>query len=334
MGYEQMQVSVRNEPACARKAGNIAVSVVAPCYNEEGVLDDFMSRISAVCAALGATYEIVLVNDGSRDKTWPMIQAAAVANPHIVGVNLARNHGHQLAVSAGLGVALGDRVLIIDADLQDPPEVLRDMMAMMDQGYDVVYGKRRRRASERIFKKGTATLFYRTLRILADVDIPVDTGDFRLLSRRVVDRLLNMPERDRFLRGMVAWLGGKQIALVYDRDPRAAGETKYTLRKMLRLATDGLVGFSTAPLRLATFMALLGAGISLVILAYILLSFGTGNTVPGWASLALIVTFFSSAQLLCIGIIGEYVGRTYTQVKQRPLYLIDDIVGRTRFPTE
>jgi dolichol-phosphate mannosyltransferase len=306
----------------------IALTIVAPCFNEEAVLPSFLPRMRAACEAVGASYEIVLVNDGSRDKTWALIEDAAKADPHVIGVNLARNHGHQLAVSAGLDVARGERVLIIDADLQDPPEVLKEMMGLMDQGYDVVYGQRRARASETGFKKSTASVFYRLLRTLADVDIPVDTGDFRLISRRIVDRLKAMPERDRFLRGMVAWLGGKQIALVYDRDARAAGSTKYTLRKMVRLALDGLIGFSTVPLRLATFMAIFGAAMSIAIAIYIVVSWTMRDVVPGWASLSLIVTFFSSAQLLCVGIIGEYVGRTYMQVKSRPLYMIDEILKR------
>lgn len=308
-----------------------ALSVVAPCFNEELVLAAFTRRMRAACEGAGLSdYEIILVNDGSSDKTWDIIQRLARDQAQIVGANLSRNHGHQLATSAGIDLARGARVLIIDADLQDPPEVLKEMMALMDQGYDVVYGRRRERARESAFKKGAASAFYRLLRVLADVDIPLDTGDFRLMSRRVADRLKAMPERDRFLRGMVAWLGGKQIALVYDREARAAGQTKYTLRKMVRLALDGLVGFSTVPLRLATLLALFGAGMAIAIAIYIVVSILSNNVVPGWASLAFIVTFFSSAQLLCVGIIGEYVGRTYMQVKSRPLFMVDEVVGRNR----
>jgi glycosyltransferase involved in cell wall biosynthesis len=307
-----------------------ALSVVAPCFDEQDALPAFAQRASAACrAAVGESYEIVLVNDGSRDRTWDIMKSLAATDPHIVGVNLARNHGHQLAVSAGLRLARGARVMIIDADLQDPPELVTEMMTLMDEGHDVVYGRRRERANESAFKKGTASLFYRALRALSNVDIPVDTGDFRLMSRRIVDRLNAMPEQDRFIRGMVAWLGGSQVALVYDRHARIAGSTKYTLRKMVRLAIDGLIGFSTAPLRLATLLALFGAAGAIAIAIYILASVMFGNVVPGWASLAFIVTFFSSAQLLCVGIVGEYVGRTYMQAKNRPLFMIDEIVNKT-----
>ena len=305
----------------------VVLSVVAPCYNEEESLDAFVARMLAACeGAKLASYELILVNDGSKDATWTMIQAWADRDPHVVGVNLARNHGHQLAVTAGLSITCGQRVMVIDADLQDPPELVSAMMAKMDEGYDVVFGRRRQRAAESVFKKATASLFYRTLQSLADIDIPLDTGDFRLMSRRLVNRLNDMPEQDRFLRGMVAWLGGRQTALVYDRDPRFAGQTKYTLKKMLRLAIDGLIGFSTTPLRLATFLAIFGAFTAIAIAIYIVGSVVLGHVVPGWASTTFIVTFFSSAQLLCVGIVGEYVGRIYMQVKQRPLFMIDDVV--------
>ncbi|HKT54596.1 MAG TPA: glycosyltransferase family 2 protein [Caulobacteraceae bacterium] len=303
------------------------LSVVAPCYNEEKVLQTFCERVLGACrVACGDDFELILVNDGSRDQTWALIQALAEREAGVIGVNLARNHGHQLAVTAGVQLARGERVLIIDADLQDPPELLVEMMGRMDEGFDVVYGRRRLRERESPFKLATASLFYRLLRAMSDVEIPADVGDFRLMSRRIVDRLNAMPEQDRFLRGMVAWLGGRQVELVYDRDPRHAGATGYTLSKMLRLALDGFTSFSTAPLRMATLMASLGVFAAIGLAAYVIAGFFLGRTIPGWASLALIVVFFSTAQLVCLAIFGEYLGRAYMQGKQRPLYLIDEIV--------
>jgi len=304
-----------------------ALSVVAPCYNEEGGVEAFARRMAAACrAAAGEDFELLLVNDGSRDTTWPKIEALAAGDPRIAGVNLARNHGHQLAVTAGLALARGARVMVIDADLQDPPELLTEMMAVMDQGYDVVYGKRRTRASESVFKLATASLFYRLLNKLAEVDIPRDTGDFRLMSRRTVDRLNAMPERDRFIRGMVAWLGGRQTELLYDRDARHAGVTNYTLGRMIRLAVDGVTSFSTLPLRLAGLLALAGVFLAGLIFLYAIVAFFTGTVAKGWTSLALITVFFATAQLACLGVLGAYLGRTYMQVKGRPLFMVDEIV--------
>jgi len=302
------------------------LSIVAPCYNEESGLGRFVERmIAAAKAAADGDFELLLVNDGSRDDTWSVIQTLRTAHPEIVGLNLARNHGHQLAVTAGLSVARGERVLIIDADLQDPPELLAAMMARMDDGFDVVYGRRQARAGESAFKLATAKLFYRLLKSVSDVEIPLDVGDFRLMSRRIVDRLNAMPERDRFLRGMVAWLGGRQTALDYSRDSRVAGRTAYTLSRMLRLATDGLVGFSTAPLRMAVFMAGAGALLGLGLMVYALVSLLAGRVVAGWTSLAMIIVFFGTGQFCLLAIFGAYLGRIYTQVKGRPLFVIDEL---------
>ena len=310
-----------------------AVSVVVPCYNEEAALPLFVARMTAACeAAAGASYELVLVNDGSRDSTWSLIEALAAARPGVVGVNLARNHGHQLAVSAGLSLARGERVLIIDADLQDPPELLGEMMRLCDEGADVVYGRRRSRPEESRFKLASADLFYRTLSALSDVEIPRDVGDFRLMTRRMVERLNAMPEQDRFIRGMVAWLGGRQAELVYDREPRAAGETGYSLGKMVRLAAHALTSFSTAPLKAAIVLALAGVVLGFGIVAYALIGFLFGRVNPGWTSLALMLVTFGIAQLGCLGIIGAYVGRTYMQVKGRPLFMIDEIRASTSAP--
>jgi dolichol-phosphate mannosyltransferase len=290
-----------------------------------------LDEARAVC---GDEFELLLVNDGSRDSTWPLIEAQARRCPNVVGVNLARNHGHQLAVSAGLSLARGDRVMIIDADLQDPPELLAEMMRRLDAGCDVVYGRRRARANESSFKLATASLFYKLLGWIAEIDIPRDTGDFRLMSRRIVERLNAMPERDRFLRGMIAWLGGRQEEILYDRDPRHAGSSGYTLSKMIRLAIDGLTSFSTAPLRLAGLLSAFGVFTAFALTIYAVTGFVLGITVPGWTSLAVIVVFFSTAQLICLSIFGEYLGRIYMQGKHRPLYLVDAIAAYPRIEDE
>ena len=281
------------------------LSVVAPCYNEQGALPAFVVRMTAAAReSVGEAFELVLVNDGSRDATWPCICALAQGNPHVTGVNLSRNHGHQLAVTAGLTVTHGARVLIIDADLQDPPEVLGAMMARMDEGFDVVYGRRSIRRGESAFKLATAKWFYRILHSVSEVEIPQDVGDFRLMSRRIVDRLNAMPEQDRFLRGMVAWLGGRQTEVTYDRDARAAGETNYTVSKMMRLAVNGLTGFSTAPLKIAVVLAFAGMGLAFLLMLYAMVGFVRGTAQPGWTSLALIMAFFGVGQLGCLAIIG------------------------------
>jgi glycosyltransferase involved in cell wall biosynthesis len=317
----------------AEDASGPKLSVVAPCYNEEATLPAFMERMEAACrAAVGQSYEIVLINDGSRDATWNIIQGFADSRPCVVGINLARNHGHQLAVSAGLKLARGDWVLVIDADLQDPPELVTDMLRVGEEGFEVIYGRRRSRASESKFKLATASMFYRLLGSVSDVDIPQDVGDFRLISRRIAQRLNAMPEQDRFIRGMVAWLGGRQTEILYDRDARYAGETKYTLTKMLRLAAAGLTGFSTAPLNLAIVLAMAGALIGVAIFLYAFVGYFLGRAAPGWTSLALISVFFGVSQLGCLAIVGAYLGRTYMQVKGRPLYLIDEIVTSPAAP--
>ncbi len=278
---------------------------------------------------MGRTFEIVLVNDGSRDKTWSKISELASTTPGVVGVNLARNYGHQLAASAGLALARGDRVVLIDADLQDPPELIIEMMTTMDQGYDVVYAKRRKRASESAFKLATASAFYRLLASMSEVQIPTDVGDFRLMSRRIVDRLNAMPEQDRFIRGMVAWLGGQQTELLYDRDARYAGETGYTLSKMLRLAMAGITSCSTVPLQLAVYLAGAGILVAAALMVYTVIGFLTGRATPGWTSLGLMIAFFSVGQLFCLAIIGSYLGRVFMQVKGRPLYFVDQVVSTT-----
>lgn len=302
------------------------LSVVAPCYNEEESLSEFYRRVSASCARLGRSYEIVLVNDGSRDRTWSIMMALSKLDAHLVCVNLTRNHGHQLALSAGLSVCMGQRILVVDADLQDPPELLPDMMRIMDDGADVVYGQRRRRAGESFFKRASAALFYRLLGKLATVPIPADTGDFRLMSRRVLDVLLSMPERSRFIRGMVSWIGLRQEPLLYDRDPRFAGETKYPLRKLWNLAVDAMTAFSVKPLQAASVLGvftLLG-GVGLLAATVVVWLAGGADAV--WLGLFAFLALLGGAQLLGLGIIGEYLGRLIENSRQRPMFLIESIV--------
>ncbi len=313
----------------------LQLSVVVPCYNEVDGLEEFWQRMAEACLlAAGDSYEIVMVDDGSRDGTWMLIERLVEQSPRAVGVRLLRNHGHQLAATAGLAVARGDRVLLIDADLQDPPELLQDMMSLMDAGADVVYGQRSVRQGESRFKLLTASLFYRLLGLLTDVPIPRDTGDFRLMSRNVVDILNTMPERHRFLRGMVTWIGGKQVPLVYERHARFAGSSKYPLRKMLQLAVDAITSFSTKPLRLAVWLGVATSTLAFLLLFYAIFRWMTGDVVPGWASSLVASTLFAGTQLLVLGIIGEYLGRLVEDVKRRPLFMIDTIQaqGRTALP--
>lgn len=304
------------------------LSVVVPCFNEEAGLDELHRRVSTACQeAVGQRYEIVLVNDGSRDGTWPAMLSLAREDSRLLAVNLSRNFGHQLALSAGLKVCRGQRVLILDADLQDPPELLPAMMAQMDAGYDVVYGRRRKREGETALKKATAALFYRLFRRLVDVDLPADTGDFRLMSRRALDLLNAMPEQHRFIRGMVSWIGLPQTPVLYDRAPRFTGETKYPLAKMVRFALDAITGFSIKPLRIASYLGIVAGLCGAVLIVYVAASWIAGATVPGWTSLMCITLVLGSLQLLVAGLLGEYLGRLTLESKQRPLFIIQDIVG-------
>jgi dolichol-phosphate mannosyltransferase len=297
------------------------ISIVVPCFNEEEILPHTVARLHAAAAATGSSYEMVLVDDGSRDRTWEIIAAAAQHDARVRGVRLSRNFGHQMALTAGLQRARGSDVLIIDDDLQDPPELLGVMLAKRTEGFDVVYGQRRSRAGETWFKLITAKLFYRLMGYLAEVPIPPDTGDFRLMSRRAVDAFLLLPENSRFIRGMVAWIGYPQIAVLYDREPRTAGKTKYSLRKLLRFSADAVTGFSIKPLRIATLASagLLGTASILTLWAVIRHLQGT---VQGWPSTIVTILFVGGVQTLVLGIIGEYVGRLFLEVKRRPLYLV------------
>jgi dolichol-phosphate mannosyltransferase len=306
-----------------------ALSVVVPCYNEEATLPLLHARVSAAAhAAVGDDHEIVLVNDGSRDGSWAAMQALSAADPRVVAINLSRNHGHQLALTAGLDLCAGQQILIIDADLQDPPELLSDMRAMMArENADVIYAVRRKREGETFFKKATAAAFYRVLDRVTDTPIPLDTGDFRLMTRRALDALLALPEQARFIRGMVAWVGFRQLPFPYDRAERHAGETNYPLGKMMRLALDAVTGFSTAPLRWASHVSVLLAIFSLFLLVYIAMGYFSGGRVQGWTSMMLVVVVLSAIQMFVLGMIGEYLGRLYIESKRRPLYLVADVAG-------
>jgi dolichol-phosphate mannosyltransferase len=309
-----------------------ALSIVVPCYNEEACLAALHERLTgAARKAAGGDYEIVLVNDGSRDRSWPIMKALAERDPNVTAVNLSRNHGHQLALTAGLDLCSGEKVLIIDADLQDPPELLGDMIeTMRREDADVVYGVRKSRRGETAFKRATAHGFYRLLSNATEVDIPLDAGDFRLMSRRALEVLLAMPEQARFIRGMVAWIGFKQVPILYDRDERFAGETKYPFGKMLRFAFDALTGFSSAPLKLASHAGLALSLGSVLIVLYILYAWLSGRSVAGWTSLMLVVVVLGAVQMFVLALMGEYIGRLYNEAKRRPLYIVQEIEGGAR----
>lgn len=301
------------------------LSVVVPCYNESLNLSRLHEALSAVCAAYAQQgYEILLVNDGSRDDTWQQIKALAAKDAHVLGINLSRNYGHQIALTAGLAKASGERVLIIDADLQDPPELLPEMMTKMDEGFDVVYGQRKKRIGETWFKKISAALYYRLLRRFSDVEIPLDTGDFRLLRRNVVDALSTMREGNRFMRGLVSYAGFRQAPVTYERAPRTAGESNYSALKMLRLAVDGLTSFSLRPLYIAFF---LGVVSTLAGLAYLICIGGcwlVGEPTPHAEPLYGVLLTMFGIQWLFMGVMGEYIGRIYHESKQRPLYFVQE----------
>jgi dolichol-phosphate mannosyltransferase len=312
------------------KARRGRLSVVVPCYNEAEGLMELHRRLTATCRACqGENYEIVLVNDGSRDQTLSVLVRLAENDSHVVVVNLARNYGHQIALSAGLENCDGDRILVIDADLQDPPELLPQMMSLMDEGADVVYGQRRSRRGEPRFREIAMRLYYRMLRRLVDIDIPLDTGDFRLITRRVLNVLNAMPEQHRFIRGMVSWIGFKQVPLVYDRDGRFAGESSYPFRKLMQLAVDGVTGFSVVPLRVASYFGVMTGVIGMMMLIYSVGGWLFTSAPIGWASQTSIILVLGSGQLIVLGIVGEYLGRLYMESKRRPIYLVESIIKQS-----
>ncbi|OMF31795.1 glycosyltransferase [Paenibacillus sp. FSL H8-0548] len=303
-------------------------SVIVPMYNEEEVIEHTYERLKLVMDNTGEAYELIFVNDGSKDRTVELIAMICDFDPNVRLINFSRNFGHQIAISAGMDYAQGDAIIVIDADLQDPPEVILDMIAKWKEGYEVVYGKRLKRKGETVFKKLTAKLFYRTLRSLTNVDIPVDTGDFRLIDRKVCDVLRGLKEKNRFVRGLVSWVGFRQTMVEYEREERFAGETKYPLKKMIAFAIDGITSFSYKPLKIATYI---GFTLSLTSFLYLLVvifqRMFTGTTITGWASIVAVNLLFNGIILMLLGIIGEYIGRIYDESKNRPLYIVREVQG-------
>ena len=302
------------------------VSVVVPMYYEEEVANECYTRLSKELKNIqNYEYEIVFVNDGSKDKTLDILEKIAKQDTNVKIVSFARNFGHQAAVTAGIKYVTGDAVVIIDADLQDPPELIPDMLKLWEEGHEVIYGKRKSRDGESKFKLLTAKMFYKTLNALSDVEIPKDTGDFRLVDKKVIDVVNSMPEHNKFLRGLFSWVGFKQKAFEYERKERFAGETKYPLKKMLKLASDGIISFSSKPLKLVGGLGLLTILISIAILIYSLISyaFNLNHLTPGWTSLMVAITLFSGVQLLSIWIMSEYIARIYDETKNRPQYIVD-----------
>ncbi|MBE5822413.1 MAG: glycosyltransferase family 2 protein [Clostridiales bacterium] len=301
------------------------ISVVIPCYNEEDVIEVTYQRMNSVMKDMTEyEYELIFVNDGSKDKTLEKLMNICKSDSNSKIINFARNFGHQIAITAGLDFATGDYIAFIDADLQDPPELIKEMVTKLEEGYNVAYGKRKKRKGETIFKKATAKAFYRVLRNLSDVDIPVDTGDFRVIDRKVADVLRNLKEKDRFIRGLVSWSGFKQIAVEFDRDERKAGETKYTLKKMVKLSLDGILSFSSKPLLFSVEFGIISCFISFVFLILgLIFKF---MLVPD-ILIIFTILLMGGLNLMCLGIIGEYIGRIYNEAKARPLYTIDELIN-------
>ncbi len=303
-------------------------SIVIPVYNEEEVLAETYKRLKKVMDSTDEKYELLFVNDGSKDRSAAIIKDFCQRDPNVRLLNFSRNFGHQLAITAGMDYASGEAVVVIDADLQDPPEVILEMIAKWKAGCDVVYGKRVKRKGETFFKKFTAALFYRLLRRMTDVDMPVDAGDFRLLDRKVCEEIKKMREKSRYIRGLVSWVGFRQETVEYVREERWAGETKYPLRKMLKFAMDAVTSFSYKPLKLATYVGfILSLSSFLYLLVVLYQKLFTNNVVPGWASIMTINLFFNGVILIILGIIGEYIGRIYEETKDRPLYIVKEKIG-------
>lgn len=302
------------------------VSLVIPMYYEEKVAKECYKRVKEVLNSLeNYKHEIIFINDGSKDKTLEILQEIAKKDKDVKVISFSRNFGHQAAVTAGLKEVTGDAIVIIDADLQDPPELIPDMLIKWEEGNEVIYGKRKTRKGESAFKLLTAKMFYNTLNALSDVEIPKDTGDFRLVDRKVVETINSLPEHNKFLRGLFSWVGYKQYAYEYERQERFAGETKYPLKKMLRLASDGIISFSNKPIKLVGALGIISIIISIAILIYALVSFAfkLNNLSAGWTSIMVAVTFFAGVQLLSLWVISEYIGRIYDESKGRPQYVID-----------
>ena len=306
------------------------ISVIVPMYYEEEVAKECYTRLKNVLEKIeNYNYEIIFINDGSKDKTLEILKEIAEENKNVKIISFSRNFGHQCAVTAGLRYVTGDAIVIIDADLQDPPELIPEMIKLWEEGNEVIYGKRKSREGESRFKLLTASMFYKTLNALSDVEIPKDTGDFRLVDRKVVEVINSLPEHNKFLRGLFSWVGFKQKAYEYERKERYAGKTKYPLKKMLKLAQDGIFSFSIKPLKIVGAMGILSVIISIILFVYAVLSyaFDWNNLVPGWTSLMVTMTFIGGMILISLWMIGEYIGRIYDETKRRPEYIIDETIN-------
>lgn len=302
------------------------ITLVIPMYYEEKVAEECYKRVKEILFNLkNYEHEIIFVNDGSKDRTLEILENIAKNDKNVKIISFSRNFGHQAAVTAGLQYVTGEAIIIMDADLQDPPELIPDMLKLWEEGNEIIYGKRKSREGESAFKLFTAKMFYKTLNALSDVEIPKDTGDFRLVDRKVVDTINSLPEHNKFLRGLFSWVGYKQTAYEYERKERFAGETKYPLKKMLKLASDGIISFSTKPLKLVGALGIISIIVSIIILIYALISYACNSNglSAGWTSLMVTITFFAGVQLLSIWIMSEYIGRIYDESKQRPQYIID-----------
>ncbi|MEC0599555.1 glycosyltransferase family 2 protein [Bacillus spizizenii] len=307
---------------------HIQYSVVVPVYNEELVIHETYQRLKEVMDQTKENYELLFVNDGSKDHSIEILREHSLLDPRVKIIDFSRNFGHQIAITAGMDYAQGNAIVVIDADLQDPPELILDMIEKWREGYEVVYAVRTKRKGETFFKKQTAALFYRLLSSMTDIDIPIDTGDFRLMDRKVCDEMKRLKEKNPFVRGLVSWVGFKQTAVEYVRDERLAGETKYPLKKMLKLSMDGITTFSHKPLKLASYAGMLMSGAGFLYMFIVMyLKLFTDSTITGWSSLIVIQLLFSGIVLLILGMIGEYIGRIYDEAKDRPLYIVQKSYG-------
>lgn len=301
------------------------LSIIIPIFNEEANIEVLYNRLKPVASKISSDHEFIFINDGSHDRSLELIKELSVKDSSVKYIDFSRNFGHQIAVTAGLDKSAGKAVIIIDADLQDPPEVILDMYAKYKEGFQVVYAKRRSRAGESFMKKFTAKMFYRILARITNIHIPVDIGDFRIIDRKVVEVLKEMPEQQKYLRGQISWIGFKQTFVEYDRDQRHGGKTGYTYKKMICFALDGITSFSNFPLKFATFAGFIVSGIAFSVMLYALYArFISKDYVPGWTSLILSVLFIGGVQLICIGIIGEYISRLSTNVRNRPIYIVNE----------
>lgn len=315
-----------NEPC-----NNLVLSVVVPVFNEEEVIGESYKRLNGVLESIGEPYELIFVNDGSRDKTLEKLKEISETDKNVRVLSFSRNFGHQPAITAGMEYAKGDAIAVIDADLQDPPELIPAMLEKWREGYDVVYGKRTKRKGETFFKKATASVYYRLLRSMTSFEIPVDAGDFRLIDRKVCDALVSLGEKNRYVRGLVSWVGFKQTGIEYVRDERFAGETKYPLKKMIKLSVDGITAFSYKPLKIATWLGGIMSFFSLIFLLIVLLRFLiAGVAASGWAIAVGTLLFSQGLVLLAIGMVGEYIGRIFEEAKGRPVYIVRETLGYER----